>query len=264
MEIRSITSARNEKVKRWRKLGTRKGREEYRSMLVEGEKLLREAMDANLDIRAILISEEGTGVLERFPELGEVPVYCLYPSIFTGLVDTQSPQGIAAEVSIPRHHTPYIPAHRAQVLLLDAIQDPGNLGAILRTAEAAGIRNIWLGTGTVDPYNPKVVRSAMGSLFRARLHQGDLLKVIAELKALGFQVVGTDPRAEQVHFDVPVPERAALLLGNEGRGVSPELQAMTDERLRIPMPGEVESLNVSVTAGILLYEWVRQVRKTEV
>jgi TrmH family RNA methyltransferase len=258
MEIRSITSARNERVKRWRKLGTRKGRDEYRSMLIEGEKLLREALEADLDIRAILVSEEGLQGLKNFPELREVPVYCLYPSIFTGLVDTQTPQGIAAEVSIPRRQPPVIPAQRTQVLLLDAIQDPGNLGAIMRTADAAGIRHIWLGTGTVDPYNPKVVRSAMGSLFRVHLYQEDLEKVIPQLKAAGFRVVGTDPRAESVHFQVPVPERAALLLGNEGRGVRTELQALTDERVRIPMGSEVESLNVSVTAGILLYEWVRQ------
>lgn len=260
MEIRNISSARNEKVKRWRKLGTRKGRDEYRSMLIEGEKLLREALDADLDIRAVLVSEEGAAVLEKFPELQDTPVYRLYTSIFTGLVDTQSPQGIAAEVSIPRLTSPYLPPRRAQVLLLDTIQDPGNLGTILRTAEAAGVRDIWLGSGTVDPYNPKVVRSAMGSLFRARLQQGDLADVIPDLKESGFLVVGADPRAERAHFDFPIPERTALLLGNEGHGVQPELQALTDERLRIPMPGKVDSLNVAVTTGILLYEWVRQGR----
>ncbi|PTM58149.1 TrmH family RNA methyltransferase [Desmospora activa] len=258
MEIRTISSARNEKVKRWRKLGTRKGRDEYRSMMIEGEKLLREALDADLDIRSILVSEEGTAVLEQFPELRELPVYCLYPSVFTGLVDTQSPQGIAAEVSIPRHTAPYHPPERAQVLLLDTIQDPGNLGAILRTAEAAGIRDIWLGNGTVDPFNPKVVRSAMGSLFRAHLHQGDLVDVIPDLKKMGFLIVSADPKGERDHFEFSIPERTALLLGNEGHGIHPELQSLTDERVRIPMPGKVDSLNVAVTAGILLYEWVRQ------
>ncbi|MFC4075700.1 TrmH family RNA methyltransferase [Salinithrix halophila] len=258
MNIRRITSSRNDRVKHWRKLATRKGRDENGTLLIEGVHLLEEAVQAGWKIRAILVSDEGTHILDRVAGLGDAPIFSLYPSTFQQLVDTPSPQGIAAEVVVPSERGPLQSADRARVLLLDAIQDPGNLGAILRTAEAAGVRDVWLGTGTVDPYNPKVVRSAMGSLFRSRLRRVDLKKGIPELKRQGYFIVSTSPRAERYHFRFEFPTKTALLLGNEGRGVSPEVQALSDTHVQIPMPGEVESLNVSVTAGILLYELVRQ------
>ncbi|PTX55032.1 TrmH family RNA methyltransferase [Melghirimyces profundicolus] len=258
MKILQITSARNEKVKRWRKLSTRKGRDEYGSILIEGEKLLGEAIRAGWQVRSVLVSEEGREMLDRLTHLEGIPVYSLYPSTFSQLVDTQTPQGIAAEVVVPHEREPWRLTDGGPVLLLDAVQDPGNLGAILRTAEAAGARDIWLGNGTVDPYNPKVVRSAMGSLFRSRIRRVKLMDAIPKLKKQGYFVVGTAPRAEKNHFETRFPLKTAFLLGNEGRGVSPEVEGMTDATVRIPMPGEVESLNVAVTAGILLFEWVRQ------
>jgi RNA methyltransferase, TrmH family len=261
MNIRQITSSRNEKVKRWRKLGTRKGREEYGSILIEGEHLLEEAYAAGWTIHAVLVSEKGQEVLRRFQGIQDVPVYSLSTAAFAQLVDTQSPQGIAAEVGVPRA-SEYLPSGSARLLLLDAVQDPGNLGAIMRTAEAAGVEEVWLGSGTVDPYNPKVVRSAMGSLFRLRLRRVHLKRAIPQLKRMGFTIVSTEPRAEQAHFAVTYPKRTAVLLGNEGRGVSEELAKLADLRVRIPMPGKAESLNVSVTAGILLFEMVRQVWET--
>ncbi len=258
MEIHQITSARNEKVKRWRKLSTRKGREEFGSILIEGEKLLKEAVCAGWQARSVIVSDEGIQGLEHLSHLDGVSVYAVYPSIFSQLVDTQTPQGIAAEVMVPVNRAGYQIRGEKPVLLLDAIQDPGNLGAILRTAEAAGVGDVWLGAGTVDPYNPKVVRSAMGSLFRSRIRRVDLREAIPELKEQGYWVVGTNPRAERVHFDCHYPKRTAILLGNEGRGISAEIDSLVDDRVRIPMPGQVESLNVSVTAGILLFELLRQ------
>ncbi|SDX55407.1 RNA methyltransferase, TrmH family [Marininema mesophilum] len=258
MEIRRISSARNDRVRHWRKLGTRKGRDEYGSLLIEGITLLEEAVRAGWSVRALIVPEEGLEVLKRLPTLEGVPVYSLLDSTFNQVVETQAPQGIAAEVGMALERGPFQPDADTKVLLLDAIQDPGNLGAILRTAEAAGVRDIWLGSGTVDPYNPKVVRSAMGSLFRSRIRRVDLKKAIPELKELGYTVVGTSPRGKDVHFDFRYPERVAVLLGNEGKGISSAIGALADTNVRIPMPGIVESLNVSVTAGILLYEIVRQ------
>lgn len=258
MDIHRITSARNEKVKRWRKLSTRKGRQEYGSILIEGEKLLKEAIHAGWQVRSVMVSEEGMEVLERFTGLGEVPVYALYTSTFSQLVDTQSPQGIAAEVAVPAEREMYRVYEEGPVLLLDAVQDPGNLGTILRTAEAAGAGEVWLGSGTVDPFNPKVVRAAMGSLFRSRIRHVDLREAIPELKKQGYWVVGTSPRADVTHFNCDYPEKTAILLGNEGRGVSSEVDSLVDARVKIPMPGQVESLNVSVTAGILLFELLRR------
>lgn len=258
MEIHQITSARNEKVKRWRKLSTRKGREEFGSILIEGEKLLKEATVAGWKVRSVIVSDEGIERLESLSYLDEVSVYALYPSTFSQLVDTQTPQGVAAEVVVPENKDGYRIRGEEPVLLLDAIRDPGNLGTILRTAEAAGVRDVWLGAGTVDPFNPKVVRSAMGSLFRSRIRRVDLREAIPELKKQGYWVAGTSPRGEKAHFDCHYPKQTAILLGNEGKGVSAEIDSLVDDRVKIPMPGQVESLNVSVTAGILLFELLRQ------
>ncbi|SFS72632.1 TrmH family RNA methyltransferase [Marininema halotolerans] len=258
MEIRKISSARNDRVKHWRKLSTRKGRDEYGSLLIEGIHLLEEAVRAGWSVRSVIIPEEGTEILNRLPKLEGVPVYSLLDSTFRQVVETQAPQGVAAEVGMALERGPFQPEANNRVLLLDAIQDPGNLGAILRTAEAAGVRDVWLGSGTVDPYNPKVVRSAMGSLFRTRIRRVDLKKAIPDLQELGYTVIGTSPRANKSHFAFDYPDRVAILLGNEGKGISPVIGALADTNVRIPMPGEVESLNVSVTAGILLYELVRQ------
>lgn len=258
MEIHQITSARNEKVKRWRKLSTRKGREEFGSILIEGEKLLKEAARAGWQVRSVIVSDEGIRGLENLSYLDGVSVYALYPSTFAQLVDTQTPQGIAAEVVVPENKEGYRIRGEEPVLLLDAIRDPGNLGTILRTAEAAGVGDVWLGAGTVDPFNPKVVRSAMGSLFRSRIRRVDLREAIPELKKQGYWVAGTSPRAERAHFDCHYPKQTAILLGNEGKGISAEIDSLVDDRVKIPMPGQVESLNVSVTAGILLFELLRQ------
>ncbi len=258
--IKRITSNRNEKVKLWRSLRTRKGRRVHGSLLIEGEHLLQEAISAGWTIKALLIEEQKEAFylpqLPYFPVMP--PVYLLPSALFTDLMDTVTPQGIAAEVEIPDNPHPAVEFSTGPLLLLDAIQDPGNLGTILRTAEAAGVQGVYLGQGTVDPFNSKTVRGAMGSLFRLSLYQVELQKVIPQLKEQGVWVVGTAPRTEKLYFHSEYPRRIAFLLGNEGHGVDPQLRGLVNEEVKIPMAGQVESLSVVTAAGILLFEWVRQ------
>jgi TrmH family RNA methyltransferase len=148
-------------------------------------------------------------------------------------------------------------------LLLDAVQDPGNLGTLIRTAEAVGATAVWLGKGTVDPFNAKTVRAAMGSAFRLPLISADLTEAISRLKERGVTIVGTSPHAGQAHFEYRYPKKTAFLLGNEGKGVDPALQALSDVEVKLPMPGGTESLNVSVTGAVLVYERLRQQRFRE-
>jgi TrmH family RNA methyltransferase len=260
VEIRFVSSNQNEQYKRWRKLHRRKGREQYGSLLVEGPHLVAEAMNAGWKVRACLVEEGKERLLTEISGIreGAFPVYRLPTPMFRSLMDTETPQGIAAELEIPRDSADGIFRERATLLLLDAVQDPGNLGTILRTAEAAGATAVWLGRGTVDPYNSKTVRAAMGSLFRLPVRKVDLFSAIPDLRRQGFAVIGTHPRAETPHFRFEYPPRTAFLLGNEGRGVDPALGRLVDGDVRIPMPGGVESLNVSVTAAVLLYERLRQ------
>lgn len=260
MEIRYISSNQNEHFKRWRKLHRRKGREQHGSLLVEGPHLVAEAMDAGWRVRACLVEEGKERLLAEIPGIreGTFPVYRLPAPLFRSLMDTETPQGIAAELEIPRVLDEGKSSDRETLILLDAVQDPGNLGTILRTAEAAGATAVWLGRGTVDPYNSKTVRSAMGSLFRLPVRRVDLFSAIPDLRRRGVVVIGTHPRAKTLHFRYKYPCRTAFLLGNEGRGVDPALGRLVDEEVCIPMPGGVESLNVSVTAAVLLYERLRQ------
>ncbi|MBA4601669.1 TrmH family RNA methyltransferase [Thermoactinomyces mirandus] len=262
-QIHSITSSDNRQFKQWKKLKTRKERKKQGAFLIEGEHLLEEAADAQLTFQAAIFSrtaeEKITLWLDKFPE--QVPVYVLLPSLFHELTETKTPQGMAAVVKWP-----YWPLERIwqenrpekTFLLLDCVQDPGNLGTLIRTAKAAGIDGIFLGKGSVDPFNGKVVRSAMGAIFKLPLWQMDLEEVLPGLKKRGVTIVNTSPRASLNHFDYTFPDRVAILLGNEGRGVQQAFAKYVDVDLKIPMPGETESLNVSVTGSILLYERIRQ------
>lgn len=258
-----ITSPNNEQLKKWKKLHTRKGRLQSGLLLVEGEHLFAEALSAGITFRAVLVDE---GIHESvFSFLREhpvnTPVYSLSSSLFSSVVETDSPQGIAAVIDQPAWTMEQViekSDQPATFLLLDAVQDPGNVGTMIRTAEAAGVRGLLLGKGTVDLFNSKVVRSAMGSVFRLPAVQVDLMQAIPVLKQKGVTIVGTSPYAGTYHFHYSYPERTAILLGNEGRGVDSAFHSWLDAEVLIPMPGRTESLNVSITSAILLYEIVRQ------
>jgi RNA methyltransferase, TrmH family len=256
----NLTSPHNDLIKRWRKLHSRKGRQSLGSLWIEGEHLVEEAVKAGWRIRALIVDRDREAEHRSWWEkrLGHVPVYWLPPRLYRTLTDTETPQGIAAEVEIPKAEADQTIPPAGVLLLLDAVQDPGNVGTMLRTARAVGAAGVWLGKGTVDPYNPKVVRAAMGALFHVPIRMADLHEELPRLRSAGYWVVGTHPRGEFVHFDVLYPKRTAFLLGNEGRGVAPELLQGADRKVAIPMPGGAESLNVSITASLLLYEYLRQ------
>jgi TrmH family RNA methyltransferase len=258
-----IASLKNGQVKCWKKLKTRKGRLEQKALIIEGEHLVEEAVKAGIPFLALLLEQGKEEVWERIHERIPVscPIYELAPTVFQTVVETETPQGIAAVISLPEHSfaSLFAPGQKkVTVLLLDAIQDPGNLGTIIRTAKAAAIDGIFLGKGTVDPFNPKVVRAAIGSIFRLPLLQVDLKEVLPILKQHGVTIVSTSPHAGTYHFAYRFPDKVAVMLGNEGRGVNPELLPYVDTEIKIPMPGETESLNVSITGAILVYERVRQ------
>ncbi|MEH6857153.1 RNA methyltransferase, partial [Priestia megaterium] len=167
------------------------------------------------------------------------------------LSDTETPQGIIA-VCFQTKHAEII--HTAQkVLLLDAVQDPGNLGTIIRTADAAGVEAIIVGEGSVDVYNPKVVRSTQGAIFHLPIVKGDLLEMISLLKEREIAVYGTSLQNGKVYTCVKPSNEFALVVGNEGNGVSEKVLEQTDQNLYIPIYGKSESLNVAIASGILLY-----------
>lgn len=261
MQLIEISSPHNETLKKWRKLQqSRKERYRRRQLLIEGENLLMEARLGNCSFHAVLCSDGQKVNLEWRSWLQEqqIPVYLLRSSLYRDLMQTETPQGLAAVIDMPKPLPFHMESGQSLVLLLDQIQDPGNLGTILRTAVAAGVSFVGLGKGTVDPFNPKVVRSAAGALFRLSFETVSLPEWISRFRTARGVVVGTTADAGDVHYNVQYPDRVAFLLGNEGQGVAPDLLHMTDQNVRIPLPGKVESLNVATAGAVLLYEVVRQ------
>ncbi|MRH42912.1 RNA methyltransferase [Aquibacillus halophilus] len=245
-----ITSVQNSKVKEWNKLKKKKDRERTNSFLVEGNHLVQEAYDSNWNIKEIII-EEGT-VLPSW--LGNKDVTYVSDHVFKSITDTKTPQGIAAVVEMKE------PSQQElnRIVILDTVQDPGNLGTIIRTADAAGFDAIILGDGTVDLYNEKVIRSTQGSVFHLPIFQKNLHNEIPSLKERAFQVWASTLEGAKAYTNLPIPDKVALIVGNEGSGIQPSIIDLADEKVHIPIYGQAESLNVSVATGILLYHIANQ------
>jgi len=242
-----ITSIQNERVKQWHKLKQRKHREREHKFLIEGFHLIEEAYKSKWPIETIIVLEQIT-----LPEwMMSFEIVIVNETVFNHLAQTKSPQGMMAVVK-KRHMTPSLNGH---VLLLDAIQDPGNLGTILRTADAAGFATVYLGKGTVDVYNDKVIRATQGSLFHLSLISCELGEIIEQLKKKSYTILATDLSEQTVNYSTVKPiDKGALILGNEGAGIKQQYINASHIRIKIPIYGKAESLNVSVAAGILMYQ----------
>jgi RNA methyltransferase, TrmH family len=245
--LKHIESIQNPKVKQWKKLLTKKERDKSGTFLVEGFHLVEEALKQSDSVMEIIVSDK-TGLPPRW-DSREIPVTIVTEEISNSLSDTEAPQGIYAvcrqvQIEVPDAKT---------YLLIDAVQDPGNLGTMIRTADAAGIDAVVVGKGSVDVYNSKVLRSAQGSHFHLPIISGDLHEWIEKLSGKNISVYGTALEGASAYTDISTGEFYALLVGNEGNGVSKELLAKTDANLYIPIYGKSESLNVAVATGILLY-----------
>ena len=184
---------------------------------------------------------------------------CIYVTekVFSGITDVTNPQGILAVIG-KNTDVNEIDYNQNLFLVLDNIQDPGNMGTILRTADSINLKQIIVSKGTADCYNPKVVRSTMGAIFRVKVIEcEDLKKVVKEMKKRKIKVYATDLQTDKSIYDVDY-KKSAIVIGNEANGVSKELLEIADEKIRIPMIGKTESLNAAVATGIILYEVVRK------
>ncbi|WP_110927169.1 TrmH family RNA methyltransferase [Bacillus massiliglaciei] len=246
--MKYIESVKNPKVKQWKKLQMKKERDKTGTYLVEGFHLVEEALKENL-VMEVIISQEAE-MPAHFKIEGTEVIY-VKNDVMKAICDTETPQGIAAVCEQRIFSMAQVKPER--ILLLDAIQDPGNLGTIIRTADAAGADAVVLGEGCADPYSPKVVRSTQGSLFHVPVIRGNLSEVIDGFSRIGIPVYGTALENAVPYEQMEKADRFALLVGNEGQGVAPALLQKTTKNLYIPIFGRSESLNVGVAAGILLY-----------
>jgi TrmH family RNA methyltransferase len=252
-----ITSPRNPKIQSIRGLQTRsRVRKREAAFVVEGVRLAEEALNAGWMPRFVIYTEDlgarGDGVVNAFREQG-VEVIPVTEQVMRSASDTQTPQGILAV--LPLRNQP-LPDPLAFVLVPDSVRDPGNLGTMLRTAQAAGVQAVFIPPGTVDPHSPKVVRAAMGAHFRLSITPLPWNEIQRHLAPLNTYLA--DSSQGQPYFQAKFHPPLALIIGGEAEGASTEAQEIAQTRVHIPMPGSAESLNAAIAAGILLFEVVHQ------
>ena len=259
-----IRSSKNPLIKEIKSLYRKKERMKNKSFIIEGIKIIEEAIVNHYPIKSIIYTDrllntkdgqEFFRTIEYMDNLVYVP-----DNIFREITDTENPQGILAIAKFEfRDLSELKGKDKPFLLLLDELQDPGNMGTIIRTADAFNIDGIILTDGCVDPYNAKVVRATMGSIFRLPLYYtNDGISVLNDLKMSKINIYSTSLEGSVPIFDIDYNEGFVLIIGNESKGVSEDIFALSDKLIRIPMPGGSESLNAGVAASIIMYEAMKQ------
>lgn len=274
--MKRISSKDNPIFKKVVSLQQRKTREKENLYLIEGFNLCKEAINSMIKLELLLIKEscymdgEGEELRILLKEVEEKNMAILTDALFDKAAQTETPKGIAALVKMNKWNketfAKILDSKGCNILIMDRVQDPGNAGTLIRTAEAAGFAGLIAMKGTVDFYSPKVVRSTAGSIFRMPLLLVDEPEEVFELaKAGGIKIAVSSPHARNFHYEEELSGGIGLVIGNEGGGVQKPFLQKADCHIKIPMAQEVESLNAAVAGGILMYEIVRQnfQRKTE-
>ena len=262
-----ITSTRNSRVQEARRLRLAKHRNEAHRVLVEGTKHICDAIDAGGRLLRLFVSADSAGtrtvseLIERAAGQNTEVLLCSN-RVAASLSSVQTNQGVIAVFSAPYADAAEVAEQMAQGsigFLLDRLQDPGNLGAIVRTASACGACGVVVSSGTVDPLNDKVIRSSASALFSVGVARvACLADYIRGLRSAGVRVVAMEAHRGRAYFDECLTGPLALLAGNEGAGIADELLCLSDAVVSIPMPGRAESLNAAVAVSIVAYEAVRQ------
>lgn len=254
-----IESKDNLLIKDIRKLKEKRYRVSSNMFLVEGFRFVEEALDSGFEVVNIFISARGEPKYENSCMKNKLQrntkVYSVSDSLFKNICDTDNPQGIIASV---RNKPLEIKYDNGFYMLADKIQDPGNMGTIIRTAHAAGALGVIITKGTVDIYNEKTLRATMGSIFKIPIIYDKDLTLVQKLKNSGFKLVTSSLDTDKNFYDVDLKEKVIISVGNEGNGISGEVYEICDFKIKIPMPGGAESLNAAVAASIMMYEVVRQ------
>ncbi len=256
-----ITSKDNEIIKNIRKLKEKKYRDLSNEYIVEGIKMIREAIAEEAVIKLIVVCEDNVnnGAIDK-KLLYEIAKYeCIYVSkkVFDLISDVQTPQGMLAVIE-KENSEDKIDYTEDVIVVLDGIQDPGNLGTILRTIDSVGLKQVIVSKDTADSYNPKVVRSTMGAIFRVKvIESANLLDTLKNMKKHKYKIMATSLNESKSIYDVDYNKKV-IVIGNEANGVEKEILDVSDEKIKIPMLGKTESLNASVATSIILYEYVRR------
>jgi RNA methyltransferase, TrmH family len=256
-----ITSAQNPKVKEWAGLLEKKNRDRSGLFLVEGVHLVQEAIVSGVALEVLAYDADKGMPAELTALLGpglECELVAMSSAVMAKCTGTDSPPPIFGVAAKPVVDDSALYRQGGLVVVLDGLRDPGNVGTLIRSADAVGADAVVLGRGSVDLYNPKTVRSTMGSLFHLPVMEGDLAKLLPEAKRQGIRLVGTSLQAAKSCYECDWSGSTWLLLGNESQGLSQGSMALVDEAVLIPMRGKAESLNVAMAGTVLLFEAMRQ------
>ena len=253
-----LSSRQNPLAKQIRQLHQGKGRRELGAFLLEGSHLLQEALATGHPLEQVCATPQWC---DRHPDLVaalvDVRLEILSPELLEYVSTTVRPDGVLAIA--PRRSKPQPPTDAQLLIAVETLQDPGNLGTIIRTAAAAGADGVWLSDDSVDPESPKVLRASAGQWFRQPVGLSpDLAVTLRQCQAAGMQIAATLPRASHSLWDTDLARPTVILLGNEGAGLSEQLAALADCAVTIPQAVGVESLNVAISGALLLYEARRQ------
>lgn len=254
-----ISSVKNPKIQWIRGLQTKsKNRRVEKAFVIEGVRLVEEALNSGWLVNQVFhaddLNERGRALINEFESRGG-EVYLVSPHVMRAISELKTSQGILAVLEL---QSKPIPAESDFVLILDQLRDPGNLGAILRSAASAGVDGVLLSPGSVDPFSPKVLRAGMGAHFRLSIQICGWDEISSQIDNLGLRTHLASIIHGKPYYQVDLIEPIALIIGSESEGASETAQQVADSSLHIPMPGGGDSLNAAVAAGILLFEVVRQ------
>ncbi len=259
-----LTSKENSTIKYLRSLSELKYRKKEHAFLLEGVKMVEEALRDNLGARMVvaapsLVQHHGKGIL-KLAESRNIPVVWISERLMDAVSESKTPQPVAAVLKMRDHTEQEVMAHDSKLIVIaHQLQDPGNLGTIIRTAEAARASGVALTPVTVDPFNAKTIRASMGSILRVPVvHLTDTAGFIQRCRQQGFQTVATVLTGRTTHFDLDMKVPTVVVLGQEGAGLPPDITGQIDLQVRIPMAETIDSLNVATAAAVMLYEAVRQ------
>lgn len=255
-----IISKENNTIKDIKKLKEKKYRSETGKFIIEGFRFVEEGLKSSFTIEKVVVKES---VLDKFKEKfadyineNEEKIFVISDSVFKGIAATENSQGVLAVVKMDHH----IQESKDGIyILIDKVQDPGNLGTIIRTAHSAGCTGIIMTKGTVDLYNEKTLRSTMGSIFNIGIiHENEELEFTKGLLGENYNLVCSSLQTDKNFYEVDLVNNVIIAVGNEGKGISDEVMSLATKKVKIPMLGNAESLNVAIAASIMIYEGVRQ------
>lgn len=249
-------------LREYRKMGLKKCRTKRGKMILEGVQLVKEALLARVELESLLYTSEFAArpvAEELLAGVGRAKVFPVDAATFASIAQTETPQGIAAMARIPERRTDIFSQGKGFFLVLDRIQDPGNLGTIIRTAAAASVSGIILLRGTTDPYSPKVLRSSMGGVFYIPIVlEDDLPDWFEKLERQDVQIIAADPKGDMPYYNIDFRKPTAVIIGNESRGVRKILLEKAKIKAFIPLKGKFNTLNAAVAAAAFILENRRQ------